>query len=286
MIGYDHTTTADAQMYFGGCIAWHYVKKLDRVVPFTIPTRLDTDVRMFRDARFRLHTVRKDLFDYKYGSKMVTGATLTESPDYIIHRIPIEYVPVNNGQYLTRVTLERRSRRALKGSVMSNAVGRPILTSLEHVEAVDTTERAAHITMHNGGMGNPYTTRAREALIAGVAEVLTIGTPDCMARVISREDASDRARDVVRQVLLGERKVAVPDFSTAVVAHRTKKHLSYVLHQGVYIGEVMLHEKKLVYIPDVSNISSPVVRRAVVGGQKVLAERLFADATMMERPAS
>lgn len=73
-----------------------------------------------------------------------------------------------------------------------------------------------------------------------MARVLTLGTPRPMRRLMSEQDAANRARKHVRDMMLSnDLHVAVPDFNVLVLKSEDRPHRATVLHSGERIGTLL-----------------------------------------------
>lgn len=284
MIPYEDITLQDARMYWEGAVAFVWHPDQEKVMPYTMELEYpeegeDEDGHYIEnDELFENTTVQLVLHSrsvaYPDRVLSVVGRMMFESPNYIMHRFPVEYVSLE-GNHLVRVCLERRHHRAFKGTTLSESRHLPLIdTPCDQATLADSSVLASRNVFTEGGA--PEMDDFSSVFWAGVAKVLSIGTPNCMRRNISAPAASINAKQAVVDMFKSSQTVVVPDFSTAIIKHRSIDNLGYVLHRGRMIGTVEYTDGELFFKGTLPASEDRFVKQASRKGQSRLAERLFA----------
>lgn len=282
--------TEDARMYWNNAVVFHWEDTTVTPYYLAIPSecewgyddergeeeRYDNEdyTEMFSDCPCELVPVGNNSADAKL--RHATGHELLTLPQWVLHRFPLEYVAVGNDT-LARVSGEPRSSRAFKGTSPANMTGLPLidnLTTFNERSPRSPSLQERIIATTQGWV--PRAATQEVGMLYGIAEVLRIGTPQCMRRVISAEDATIRARALVHDMFVTERRVVVPDFPVAIIKHRVHHDKAYVLYRGRYIGLLLYSDGEITFKPEATGKTRDT-RKVVRTGHSKLAMRLFAD---------
>lgn len=275
MIPYENITISDARMYWSGACVF-VVDGIGTDAVTVSPQYLDIDDTEDHGARFDNHGVSlcplRSGFHPTPEARRLVGSELFMSPEYILHRFPVEYVPVNGT--VVRVTVEPTDRRAFKGLTASHVTGLPILPGVQtdvDSDQPETVELYHRVTSSTNWL---TTSRSWDEFCRGVASVLEVGIPSCMERAVPRVTASRNAKALVASMFADEAKnVAVPDFSAVVIRGQTDRNSGLVIHRGRIIGNVSYADGTVTYSP-----SEPATGNARVrAGQIAVAQHLITD---------
>jgi len=243
MIPYEDINVHDARMYWDGCTVFKYSVDDGTVCPYhmEIEYERNEEEEDYGDAPFEEHQVwLTALGDEATGAdEWVSGRRLFKAPEYIMHRFNVEYIPILYGEYATgvvRVCVEPLDRFAQKGMSLHN---------ITHLPLVEVTDARIAIGPYQG-MGlecvllphQAPSMSGRHTIVHGIAHVLRVGTPQCMRRNITSEQASANAHALVKELFTTGAQVAVPDFSLCVIKHRTRSDFGFVMYRGNMIGTV------------------------------------------------
>ena len=213
MIEYENMPYHDAANYFGGCYAFEWDAPARRVMPW----RMCFDVDMWDGYA---HECEVYLTRGRDERITVTGDDLWIGDRFITHRFQVEYVPV--GSHVYRVTLEGRDRSRVKGMYGGN---------IQYYGLLDVDSARTRIV-------NTADYPSELELMKGIAKVLELGTAPVMRRRVPQDIAEQRARTEVATFMRSARRVLVPEFSWAIIKHRTYPHWAYVLRSGRHVGYV------------------------------------------------
>ena len=240
---YENVNCRDFGLYFNGCAVYKHDYGTGTGAVYDLGTRIgpthDDLAAQIEHHLARLSTTSDDeTFPHEM---FVRGAELMVSPLYRLHRVPLEYLPLGPNQFI-RVSAEPFDRRASKGTQFELARIIPAL-SIQSPEGRVNDLIAAHV------LGRSL---SRRALADGMVAVMSIGLPKCMRDLIPLNEATARAKEMVRNLLRWKkRRVCVPDFSMVLIRNPsdTSPSTAEVLYHGVHVGTVSYDESnQLVFI--------------------------------------
>jgi len=274
MMAYEDLTIEDFSNYWQGCIAFHVT--LDGVKPYLVE-QIDVVDDDHYDNQETIDDTTCNLVSSISGPSdyhtTVPTVELFDSPAWIMHRFQLGYVKAEDGG-LMRIAGEPNDRRMLKGTALFNLRRVPLLDEDDEETPRGTVERTLYHTT-NPGVSHRHTTRA-------IADVLEVGHPACVRRIITKSMACSRSKDMVREMLLGDcitPRVIVPDFSTAIVGHRSVANLAYVLSNGHVVGtlhyDMLTHD--IVLRADARSYDSKEVRTLARDALTKRALTMYAD---------
>lgn len=264
MIGYEDASVRDCRLYFNDAICWHWNGSC--IVPYVWDFEDDREEdEPDDDGAAYGHCFTLHPLDGNAPSLHVLGEALFTQPHYIVHRFPIEYVPLSASRLMRCATEPTRSSVTKGLSLGMVHVLPTVSTSTEWIASKCFQACTSWDTL---------------SFVQGVARVLSIGIPACMRRLISAQQARANARRAVLEMFRGEDVVVVPDFSVALVRHRTHSDHAYVLRRGRVVGSASaVGEGEILFTGDLSATGkgTKAERRVAQEGITQMATRLFAD---------
>ena len=242
MMPYQDLSIDDFTSYWCGCLAF----------------RLDDDHDGNAGARVRVYEIEHvyaDEIEYDDRSEQTVEGTscslvsvisghlsrdvetmeLFDSPAWITHRFQLGYIRTPNDKLL-RITAEPNSRRMYKGTSLHAARLIPLLdVDDDMLTDMGRTDMALYY-VHNPTFNH-------QDVAWGVADVLSHGHAACVRRIVPKSVACERTLAMIRGMLNGDiaQRVIVPDFTTALVGHRTITNEATVLTNGRVVGKVSIN---------------------------------------------
>jgi hypothetical protein len=298
MIGYNNLTAYDWSHYFEGGVAFHR-EGVGSVRAYLMCSLTDYSVEPVydydedgheimiepdyeEDGRFvdrDCHALLRSCGTGEVRERIVSLRTLFESRQWVVHRFQLGYVPLGPHD-LAFVGMEPRQSRMIKAMSGHNMYTHGIINS---VDADGSFKHVSTLRRIQMGLTSGRTLRHDKwpDLWDGICEVLGYGkTPIFRGSGIStvelvRDMLSCPVEDRVRSVLC-------PDFSTAIIAHRSAPNLGYVVSNGSVLGTLTVEGSTVNMRAPLTQWTDKAARKLAREALTVRALELYADAVVYE----
>jgi hypothetical protein len=244
--GYEGVVVEDFSRYFSGGIAWHY---RDGEVTSYIIGDISEEYDGELAEKFSV------IMDSNKDELEVEVRDLFHSREWVIHRFPVLYVPIQNNTALSAISLEPRHSRMRKSACFSNMIRlQPVQTTLPsnltfsgHVSVRDARSGLERVLSYGNHTLFPNATRWK---YDSTADVLALFDPDTPARVV------------------------VPESHTAFVSTEDKSTVM-ILHSANILGKIVLEEgEPVLYSSHHLSYEEGLVRNMICEGLALMFERL------------
>lgn len=227
-IGYDLVSPRDFNNYWSGCTAYKYDKASGEVSAWHI-IGIEEE-----DEHNNEYAIECSCALNRYGRRgipdtvSVTCDVLFSSPEWIIHRFALGYVPVQDTT-LVYISAETDDRRMRKGTSLGQAEFQGLLFREGDDQACKD--------LPEGLVTRVLRPDDTPSLADGIAKVLSYGNNPSMRRNISRTVAMLKSNDAVKKFFNDrDAYIVVPNFDTALV--KTTAQAAILLYNGKYLGHV------------------------------------------------
>lgn len=297
MIGYNNLTHYDWSHYFEGGVCFHRQDN-GHVSAYQMCHLIDYEHEAY-DEDGELIDQDESFVDQEHSCLLVlvgTSAivepgkelamslrTLFQSPDWIVHRFQLGYVPIGDNE-LAFVGMEPTASRMTKSLNAQNLYTYGILSAQDEegrqviVSTLDKIQRgltAGRSLRHD---------RWRDVW-SGICKVLSYGKCPTFGRTshLTATSTVARVRDMLcTQVADRIESIICPDFTTAIVAHRSATRVGYVVTNGSVVGTLTCATGRVVLHASNTQWKDKVTRKLAKEALIEKAKRLYADTVIFE----
>lgn len=209
--------------------------------------------------------------------------TLFQSPSWVVHRFQLGYVPIGDNE-LAFVGMEPTASRMTKSLNAQNLYTYGILSAQDEEGRQVVVSTLGKIQRGLTSGRSLRHDRWREVW-TGICRVLSYGKCPTFSRT-SFHTATDTVA-MVREMLctpVADRieSIICPDFTTAIIAHRSAARVGYVVTNGSVVGTLLCPTGRVVLHASNSQWKDKVTRKLAKEALTEKAKRLYADTVIFE----